>query len=85
MKDYVFTPGPVPVPSEALIEMARPIIHHRTAEFEGIIGAVREDLKYIYRTSREVMTLASSGTGAMEAAVSNTLRRGDRALVVNGG
>ncbi|MCY4043103.1 MAG: alanine--glyoxylate aminotransferase family protein [Candidatus Dadabacteria bacterium] len=85
MKDYVFTPGPVPVPSEALIEMAKPIIHHRTAEFEGIIGAVREDLKYIHRTSREVMTLASSGTGAMEAAVSNTLRRGDRALVVNGG
>lgn len=85
MKDYVFTPGPVPVPSEALIEMARPIIHHRTAEFEDIIGKVREDLKYIYRTSGEVMMLASSGTGAMEAAVSNTLRRGDRAVVVNGG
>lgn len=85
MKDYVFTPGPVPVPSDALIEMARPIIHHRTAEFESIIGKIREDLKYIYGTSREVMVLASSGTGAMEAAVSNTLRRGDKAVVVNGG
>lgn len=85
MKDYVLTPGPVPVPSEALIEMARPIIHHRTAEFENIIAGVREDLKYIFRTSGEVMVLASSGTGAMEAAVSNTLRRGDRAVVVNGG
>ncbi len=85
LKDYVFTPGPVPVPSGALIEMARPIIHHRTAEFEAIMEKVRSDLKYIFCTSREVMILASSGTGAMEAAVSNTLCRGDKAIVVNSG
>ena len=85
MKKYLFTPGPVPVPEEILLEMARPIIHHRTAEFEGIFAEVREGLKYIFQTKEEVFVLASSGTGAMEGAVANTLSRGDKALVVNGG
>lgn len=85
MKQYLFTPGPVPVPSEVLIEMAKPIIHHRTAEFESIFAEVREGLKYVYETDREVFILAASGTGAMEASVANTLSRGDKALVVNGG
>ncbi len=85
MKKYIFTPGPVPVPSEVLIEMAKPIIHHRTAEFESIFAEVREGLKYVYQTTQEVFILAASGTGAMEASVSNTLSRGDKALVVNGG
>ena len=85
MKKYVFTPGPVPVPSEVLIEMAKPIIHHRTAEFEEIFAEVREGLKYIYNTTQEVLILAASGTGAMEASVVNTLSRGDKALVVNSG
>ena len=85
MKNYLFTPGPVPVPEEVLLEMARPIIHHRTAEFEGIFAQVREGLRYVYGTTQEVFILASSGTGAMEAAVSNTLSFGDRVLVINGG
>ncbi|MCK5392304.1 MAG: alanine--glyoxylate aminotransferase family protein [Deltaproteobacteria bacterium] len=85
MKKYVFTPGPVPVPSEVLIEMAKPIIHHRTAEFEEIFAEVREGLKYIYNTKQEVFILSASGTGAMEASVANTLSRGDKVLVVNSG
>lgn len=85
MKQYLFTPGPVPVPSEVLIEMAKPIIHHRTAEFEEIFAEVREGLKYIYNTKQEVLILAASGTGAMEASVVNTLCRGDKVLVVNSG
>ena len=85
MKKYVFTPGPVPVPSEVLIEMAKPIIHHRTAEFEEIFAEVREGLKYIYDTKQEVLILAASGTGAMEASVANTLSTGDKVLVVNSG
>jgi len=82
VKKYVFTPGPVPVPSEVLIEMAKPIIHHRTAEFEEIFAEV---LKYIYDTKQEVFILAASGTGAMEASVANTLSTGDKVLVVNSG
>jgi len=85
VKKYVFTPGPVPVPSEVLIEMAKPIIHHRTAEFEEIFAEVREGLKYIYDTKQEVFILSASGTGAMEASVANTLSRGDKVLVVNSG
>lgn len=85
MKDHLFTPGPVPVPSSALIETAKPVIHHRTAEFEAIVEKIRDDLKYIFQTEGEVLILASSGTGAMEGAVSNTLCRGDKVIVVNGG
>ncbi len=85
MKKYIFTPGPVAVPSEVLIEMAKPIMHHRTVEFESIFAEVREGLKYIYDTKQEVFILAASGTGAMEAAVANTLSRGDKVVVVNGG
>jgi len=55
VKKYVFTPGPVPVPSEVLIEMAKPIIHHRTAEFEEIFAKVREGLKYIYDNYQVVL------------------------------
>lgn len=85
MKNYLFTPGPVPVPEEILLEMARPIIHHRTAEFESIFAEVREGLKYVFQTKEEVFVLASSGTGAMEGGIANTLSRGDKTLVVNGG
>jgi aspartate aminotransferase-like enzyme len=85
VKRYLFTPGPVPVPEEILLEMARPIIHHRTPEFEKIFAEVREGLKYIFQTKEEVFVLASSGTGGMEGAVANTLSGRDKALVVNGG
>ena len=85
MKNYVFTPGPVAVPSEVLLEMAKPIIHHRTTDFEAIFAEVREGLKYIFDTKEEVFVLAASGTGAMEAAVVNTLSSGDKVLVINGG
>ena len=85
VKNYVFTPGPVAVPSEVLLEMAKPIIHHRTKEFEAIFAEVREGLKYIFDTKEEVFVLAASGTGAMEAAVVNTLSGGDKVLVINGG
>lgn len=85
MKNYLFTPGPVAVPEDVMLQMARPIIHHRTEEFETLFGEVRKGLKYVYETKQEVFILASSGTGAMEAAVVNTLSRGDKVLVVNGG
>jgi aspartate aminotransferase-like enzyme len=85
MKTYLFTPGPVSVSEEVLLEMAKPIIHHRTPEFESIFAEVRDGLKTVFQTKEEVLVLASSGTGAMEGAVANTLSAGDRVLVVNGG
>ena len=85
LKKYLFTPGPAPVPPEVLLEMARPIIHHRTPEFSKALDEARERLKPLFGTKEEVILLSSSGTGAMEAAVVNLLAPGEHAVVVNGG
>jgi aspartate aminotransferase-like enzyme len=85
MKKYLFTPGPAPVPPEVLLEMARPIIHHRTPEFSAALDSARERMKPLYGTTSEVIILSASGTGAMEAAVINLLQPGDHAIFVNGG
>ncbi|MFA5388643.1 MAG: alanine--glyoxylate aminotransferase family protein [Candidatus Omnitrophota bacterium] len=85
LKNYLLTPGPTPVPPRVLETMARPIIHHRTPEFQKVIQEVEENLKYVYQTKNEVLIFASSGTGAMEGSVINLLSPGDKALVVRGG
>jgi aspartate aminotransferase-like enzyme len=84
-KQYLFTPGPAPVPPEVLLEMARPVIHHRTHEFSAVLDSARERLKPLFGTRQEIILLASSGTGAMEAAVTNLLAPGNHAIFVNGG
>ena len=85
MKRLLLTPGPVAVSSEIMVEMARPLIHHRTKEFEAIFERARDGLKHIFQTENEVYILAASGTGAMEGAVVNTLCAGDKVITVNGG
>lgn len=84
-KWFLFAPGPTPVPPEASLSMAMPILHHRTSDFEQIFQEVREGLKYVFQTKNDVLVLASSGTGAMEAAVTNVLSPGEKAIVVRGG
>ncbi len=84
-KTTLLAPGPTPVPPETLLAMARPIIHHREPEFKPVFEECRKGLQYLLQTSRDVVVLAASGTGAMEASVTNFLRRGDKALYVNGG
>ena len=84
-KKYLFSPGPTMLPPEVLLTMAQPIMHHREPEFEKIYAEIREGLKYLFQTKNEVLVFTSSGTGAMEGAVSNLLSRGDKALVVRGG
>jgi aspartate aminotransferase-like enzyme len=73
------------LPPEVLLKMAEPIMHHREPEFEKIFAEIREGLKYLFQTKNEVLIFTSSGTGAMEGAVSNILSKGDKALVVRGG
>ncbi|MDE7169205.1 MAG: alanine--glyoxylate aminotransferase family protein, partial [Mucispirillum sp.] len=85
LKKYLLTPGPTAVPENVLLDMARPMIHHRTPEFENIFKEAREGLKKIFKTKEEPLILVSSGTGAMEAAVTNILSEKDKALVINGG
>jgi len=84
-KYYLFTPGPTPVPPETLLAMAVPILHHRSPQFASILAEVKEDLKYVFQTKNDVLIFASTGTGAMEGAVTNTLSSGDTALVVRAG
>ena len=84
-KTYLLTPGPTPIPERVLLRMAEPIIHHRTEEFEKVMADVREGLQWLFQTEQDVLVLASSGTGAMEAAVTNLLSPGDQAGVVCGG
>ena len=65
--------------------MARPMIHHRTPEFSVVLDAARMLMQPLFGTRQEVILLGSSGTGAMEAAVTNLLAPGDHAIFVNGG
>lgn len=85
IKEHLLAPGPTPVPPRVLLAMARPIMHHRTPQFARIFAAVRAGLRELFQTAQDVLVLSSSGTGAMEAAVSNCFSPGDEVLVVNAG
>jgi aspartate aminotransferase-like enzyme len=85
IKQYLLAPGPTPIPNEVLRAMAETMIHHRTPQFSKIFAEVREELKVLFGTKNDVLVLASSGTGAMEAAVSNLFSAGEKVLVINGG
>lgn len=84
-KYYLLSPGPTPIPDSVLSSAAEPIIHHRTPEFSEIFMQVSEGLKYVFGTREDVFVLTSSGSGAMEAAVVNTLSPGDKVICINGG
>lgn len=84
-KYYLLSPGPAPVPESVLAAAAEPIIHHRTPEFSKIFMDVTEGLKHVFGTKEDVYILTSSGSGAMETAVVNTLSPGDKALTLNAG
>ena len=86
MKKYhLLAPGPTPIPSEVLQAIGRPILHHRTPEFEALFGRVRVGLAELIETRGEVIVLAASGTGALEAAIVNLCSPGDEVLVVRCG
>ena len=85
IKKYLLAPGPTPVPESVLLAMAQPIFHHRTPQFEALFAATQKSLQALFKTTQDVLILASSGSGAMEAAITNTTSPGDRVLVVNGG
>ena len=70
---------------EAQLAMSRPILHHRTAQFKELLLETRRNLQEIFRTEHDVIILASSGTGAMEAAVTNLLSSDDHALAIVAG
>lgn len=85
LKKYLLAPGPTAVPERVLLDMAMPIMHHRTSEFSKIFADVRENIKKLFGTKEDVIILAGSGTAAMEASIVNTLNQGDKVLIVNAG
>ncbi|MBP7088013.1 MAG: alanine--glyoxylate aminotransferase family protein [Candidatus Omnitrophica bacterium] len=84
-RKFLMTPGPSPVPSFVRESLSREIMHHRTSEFQEILKDVHNGLKKIFCTENPVLILASSGTGAMEAAVANLFSRGNKVISTCGG
>ena len=85
IKQYLLSPGPTPIPNEVALAMSETMIHHRTPQFNKVFEEARQGLKTLFGTSGDVLILASSGTGAMEAAVANLFSPRDKVLVINGG
>ncbi len=82
---FLMTPGPSPVPLFVRESLAQEIMHHRTSEFKEILKEAHSGLKSVFCTENPVLILSSSGTGAMEAAVSNLFSKGDKVLAIGGG
>lgn len=85
MKTRLFTPGPTPVPEETLLELAKPVGYHRSAEAKAILKEVSELLQEVFQTKNPVVTLTSSGTGGMESAVTSLLAPGEKAILLSAG
>lgn len=74
-------PGPTNVPDRVMLAMMRQIINHRGPEFAALLSSIAEGLKYLFETKEDVYVLTSSGTGAVECAISNTIDAGDKVIV----
>lgn len=85
LKRYLLAPGPTPVPPEALLAMAQPILHHRSPDFLPVLDAAKKGLQWLYQTKNDVLIICSTGTGGMVGTVNNFFSPGDKALVVNAG
>lgn len=79
-REFLMIPGPTPVPDRVLEAVARHPIGHRTPEFSKLLRGAVDDLKWLGQTSRDPYVITSSGTGAMEAAIVNTVNSGDQVL-----
>ena len=84
-KQRLLTPGPTPLYPKALQAMMGAEIHHRTQDFRDLYLSVLAGLKTVLGTANDVLILASSGTGAMEASITNCFSPGDRVIVCSAG
>lgn len=84
-RNLLLSPGPTVVPPSVCEVLSRPIIHHRTPQFQNHLKEAVEGLKYVFQTKNDVYILAASGTGGMEASVCNLVSPGDHVIVVEGG
>jgi serine---pyruvate transaminase len=84
-KMRLYTPGPTSVPEEVLLEMAKPVFHHRTQQYKDLFAKVNEGLKYVYQTKNPVLSIAGSGTAAAEMAMINVIPAGGSVLYLSNG
>jgi len=84
-RNLLLTPGPTHVPPQLCAVLGKPIIHHRTPQFQAYLKEAMEGLQFILQTKAEVYLMAASGTGAMEASVSSLLSEGDHVITVESG
>jgi aspartate aminotransferase-like enzyme len=86
MNEYkLMTPGPVPLSEDVLKELALPVLHHRTNEFEAIFEQILRRLKIVFMTQQPCFVLTATGTGGMEASLLNTVRRGEKVITIDSG
>ena len=84
-RNLLLTPGPTQVPPQLCEVLGRPIIHHRTPQFQNFLKEALDGLKYVLQTEHDVYLMAASGSGAMEASVCSFLSPGDKAITVESG
>ncbi len=84
-KQRLLTPGPTPLYPKALYAMLGSDLHHRTDDFRAVYKSVLADLKELMGTANDVLVLVASGTGAMEASVTNCFSPGDKVIVCSAG
>ena len=84
-KIRLFTPGPTMVPEDVMLEMARPMDHHRTAAYQELLKEVTEMLQYLFQTKSSCLSITGSGTSAGEGAIVSCMPKGHKALCVVGG
>jgi aspartate aminotransferase-like enzyme len=85
IKERLFTPGPTPLLMEAQLRALTMTLHHRTDAFRTLMRETLDNLRYYFNTRNDVILFSSSGTGAMEGAVTNLLSPGDRVLIGTAG
>lgn len=84
-KIRLFTPGPTMVPEDVMLEMARPMEHHRTGFYRDMQKELNELLGYLFQTKAMCLTITGSGTAAMEGAIVGCCPPGHKALVIHNG
>jgi aspartate aminotransferase-like enzyme len=84
-KTRLLTPGPTMIPERVQQAMGQPILHHRTPGFAELFQEIQRGLKYFFQTQNDVLSILTSGTGAMDAAVCNLFSPGDCVITINGG
>ena len=85
MNKKLMTPGPTPLPPRVIEALGQQVLHHRTKEYAEIFERLNKKLKFVFAADYPVITLTASGTGGMEAAVTNCFSPGDEVVLVSSG